>query len=184
VIQNLHNYLLNHPEITSTFPFISMQKGSEIPILPFYTVPKFYYAQLITGLFFIFPFGIFGLVPPIILLRNLSKRNFPEDNEQSLLARVALILSGASLMAFSTLTVFFWAGIRYMGDFIPILTVLSTLGFWQGYQLAAHKPFTKRIYAFFGATLATTSILVSTLLMISTNAGLTKLIVRSFPFLK
>jgi hypothetical protein len=184
VVQNLYNYLLNPPGFTSAFPFISMLKGSEIPILHFYTVPKFYYAQLITGMFFIFPFGVFGFVPLIILLKDLFKRNLPEDNEHGLLTWTSLLLSCAFLTAFFPLTVFFWAGIRYMGDFIPNLTVISTLGFWQGYRFVAHQPFTKRFYILFGAILATTSILVSTLLMISANLGLTNLIVRSLPFLK
>jgi hypothetical protein len=50
-----------------------MLKGSENPILPFYSVPKFYYAQQITGLLFMFPFAVFALVPLFAFLPNLFK---------------------------------------------------------------------------------------------------------------
>lgn len=184
IIQNLYNYLLNPPRFTSAFPFVSILKGSQTSTLTFYKVPNFYYAQSITGLFFMFPFGVFGFVPPMILLKRSFQRKLLEDNEQGLLAWIALILSSAFLTAFFTLTIFFWAGIRYAGDFIPVLTVLSALGFWQGYRFAEQNPLIKRLYALFGSMLAIASILVSTLLVISTNLGLTNLLVRSFPFLK
>jgi hypothetical protein len=94
------------------------------------------------------------------------------------------MLSSSFLIAFLVLMVFFWTGTRYLGDFIPALTVLSVLGFWQGYQFRGHKPLTKNMYILSGVVLAIVSILMSTLLAISIDAGLTDLIINRLPFLK
>jgi len=188
IIQNLYNYLFNPPGFMSRFPFASMLMGSKNLDLPFYTVPKFYHAQPITGLSCIFPFAVFAFVPLIALLSNLLKRKSAEillgDNDHGLLVWTILNLSGSFLIAFCLLMGFFWAGMRYMGDFIPPLTVLSALGFWQGYRFPAQNTLAKNLYNLSGIILATISILVSTLLAISTNSGLVNLIIRSFPVLK
>ena len=171
VIQNLYNYLLNQPSFTSTFPFVSMLKGSKNLILPYYTAPNFYYAEPITGLLYIFPFAVFAVVPLITLLSNLFKGNSAENlleaNNHKLLAWITLNLSGSFFIAFLLLMAFFWAGMRYLGDFVPVMTVLSALGFWQGYRFPA-KPLAKNLYIFSGIILASVSILISTLLAIST----------------
>jgi hypothetical protein len=119
------------------------------------------------------------------VLRDLFNRNraesLPEADDPRSLTWIVLSLSGSILLAFFLLMIFFWAGIRYMGDFIPSLAVLSALGFWQGYQFAADKPPAKHLFIVFGTTLATISILISVLLAISTNAGLIDLMIHSFP---
>jgi hypothetical protein len=186
VIQNLYNYLLNPPGLMSKFPFVSMLDGSESPIFPFYTVPEFYYAQPMTGLLYRFPFAVFAIIPLISLLPKLFKGKPAEillgGNDHSLSGWITLNLSGAFFIAFCLLMVFFWAGMRYLGDFIPPLIVLSALGFWQGYQLLDHKPLVKTFYILSGFILACFSILISTLLAASTNAGLVDLMINSFHF--
>jgi hypothetical protein len=175
MIQNLYNYVINPPRFMSMFPFVSMLKGSKNLILPFYTSPKFYYAQPMTGLLFVFPFAVFAVVPLKILLLNLFKRNLAENlveaNNSRLLTWITLNLSGSFLIVFSLLTTFFWAGMRYMDDFLPGLVILSVLGFWQGYQVLAHKCLTKNLYILSGIILASASIFMSTLLAISTTQG-------------
>jgi hypothetical protein len=173
--QNLYNYLLNPPSFMSIFPFVSMLKGSKNLILPFYTGPKFYYAQPMTGLLYIFPFAVFAVIPLIVLLSNLFKGNSAEksgeDNDHRILAWIAFDLSGSFLIAFSLLMIFFWAGMRYMGDFLPVLSVLSLLGFWQGYRSTTNKTLTKNLYTLSGVILAGVSIFMSILLAISTVQG-------------
>jgi hypothetical protein len=66
---------------------------------------------------------------------------------------------------------FFWAGMRYLGDFLPLLTILSAIGFWQGYRLAAHKSLINTLYILAGIILASISIIMGTLLAISTVYG-------------
>ncbi len=170
ILQNVYNYLLHPPEFLSKFPFVAMLKGSEIPILPVYAVPQFYVAQPMTGVLYLFPFAVFTIVPLIrwisILFKRNSVENSSKENNHRILAWAALGLSSSFVVAFSLLIVFFWAAMRYMGDFLPAMTVLSALGFWQGYRL--QNPSAKALYVLLGIMLAGISLLVSTLLAIST----------------
>ena len=184
IFQNIQNYLFNAIDFTSKFPFVFMPKGSETQILPFYSVPEVYNAQPIAGLLYTFPFAIFAVVPFFVLAsRRKSAQNYVEAGDRMPLNLITFGLCGSSLIAFSLLMIFFWAGMRYFGDFTPSLMALSVVGFWQGYQSLARKPLTNRLYVICGVILASASILLSTLLAISTNSGLVKLIIYRFPFL-
>ncbi len=184
VFQNLYNYLFNAIDFTSKFPFVFMLLGSEIPIFSFYSVPDVYNAQPIAGLLYIFPFAIFAVVPYFALVfRRESVQILVDVSDRQNLNLITLSLSGSFLIAFSLLLMFFWVGMRYLGDVIPSLMTLSVVGFWQGYQFLARKPLTNRLYVIFGVILASISILLSILLAISTNSGLIKLILHRFPFL-
>jgi len=188
ILPNVYNYLFHPPLVMAQFPFVSMLKGSENPVFPFYTVPSFYYAPPMTGLLYIFPFGVFAIVPLIVLLSKLFKKHSPGNGLRShsdlTLTWTVLNLGSSFLIAFFLIMMFFGAGMRYMGDFILLLTVLSALGFWQGYQFLWHKPFARSLYALTGAILGCISLFLSTLLAISTNSALTDLILHRFPFLK
>lgn len=186
ILPNLYNYLFHPPHLMSTFPFIAMLKGSETTVSPLYEVPQFYYAQSITGLLCLFPFAIFAIIPMIAFFRNRAQgksiEKWLEASDHQELAWVILQLGGIVLAAFLLLTFFFWAGMRYSGDFIPPLTVLSALGFWQGYKSTTNKPIVKNLFVFSALLLAAISMLISILLAISTNAGLVDLIIHSSPF--
>ena len=56
---------------------------------------------------------------------------------------------------------------RYVEDFMPALTLLSIIGFWQGYQLLSQDPKRGKTYATLGVILAGVSILAGTLLALS-----------------
>lgn len=175
IIQNLYNYFFSAPGFISMFPFVSMIQRSKNIVLPFYTSPKFYYAEPMTGLLFLFPFAVFALVPLIGLLSDLFKGNSEtysvEGSGYRLMTWISLSLSGSFFIAFLIILFFFWAGMRYLGDVLPLLTILSVLGFWQGYRFPAHKPLAKKLYIIFGIILASVSIFISTLLAISTIQG-------------
>lgn len=186
-LQNLYNYILNPPEFISKFPFVFMVKGSQTSILPFYKVPEFYNAQPITGLIFIFPFALFAITfllqPLLHQIKDKHLKIISDDLDHKLPDWIALNIGIACLIAFILLTGFFWAGMRYAGDFLPLLTTLSILGFWQGYlQFPADKTTTKKIYIFLGISLAVLSILISILLAISINSNLVNIVSRSIPF--
>jgi hypothetical protein len=189
LIQNLYNYLLNPPELTPGFPFVFMAKGSINPALPHYVLPEFYNAQPITGMIFIFPFMAFAVTPLLRLLSDQFKdkrlKIMSNDLDQLPLNWVVFTLGGACLIALFLLMGFFWAGMRYAEDFMPVLTIISILGFWQGYdQFSKKKSFTKKAYNFAGVLLAALSITFSLLLAISTNSHLVNLIIHRFPFLQ
>ena len=178
IFQNLYNYLFNPIDFTLKFPFVFMLKGSETPIFFFYSLPDVYNAQPIAGLFYTFPFAIFAVVP-FFLLDLRRKANINCD--QMRLNLITISLGGSALIAFGLLLMFFWSGMRYWGDALPSLMSLSVIGFWQGYQsLSDYKSLITKLYAVFGALLASASILISTLLAISTNSRLVNLLLRYF----
>lgn len=187
VIQNIYNYIFNPLDILPGFPFVFMLKGSKEAVLPSYAVPEFYNAQPITGLLYIFPFAVFALVPLITIFSHLFTNKSADSltrQDQTLPVWLLLTLTGCFSIAFCLLSSYFWVGMRFLGDFMPSLTVLSVLGFWMGYQFLVHKPLPKLLYAIFGFVVTLTSILLSTLLAVSTNSRLINVIFRNFPFLK
>lgn len=166
IIQNLYNYLLNPPHLTSTFPFASMLKGNKSP------AAILYYAEPMTGLLYMFPFAVFAINPLVIYFLNRSKANQSansgRENVEGPLHWITLNLIGSFLISFFLLMIFFWAGMRYAADFLPALTMLSSIGFWQGYQALGQTFRARNYYSIAGMILAGISIVVSTLLAIST----------------
>ncbi len=173
IIQNLYTYLFNAPAFKSMFPFVSMLPRSEIINLPFYAGPKFYYTEPMTGLLYLFPFAVFAIIPLIRLLSDLFKQNSGihslESREHELINWVSLNLIFSCFAAFVLVMFFFWSGLRYMGDILPFLIILSVIGFWQGYRFSANRSLTNTLYILSGILLACISMIMSILLAISTT---------------
>lgn len=151
VLQNLYAYLFHPPSLTVDFPFL---------------YPK---EIALVGLLFLAPFTIFALLPVASLLRRPTLKNSSgsKANGMDSLKWIVASLFAAFLSAFGLLLISLWTMIRYLADFIPALTVLSVLGFWQGYQLLAGRPRYQRLYSILGITLAAVSIIVNILLSTS-----------------
>lgn len=175
IIQNLYHYLFSSPGFTSKFPFVSMLQTHKNIALPFYTSPEFYYAEPMTGLLYLFPFAVFAIIPLIGLLSDLFKRNPEihslEAGRHDLIGWMTLNLIVSCFASFFLIMFFFWAGMRYLGDFLPLLTILSVMGFWQGYRLSAHKSLINTLYIHSGIILASISMIMGALLAISTVYG-------------
>jgi hypothetical protein len=56
---------------------------------------------------------------------------------------------------------------RYAEDFMPALTLLGIVGFWQGYQVLSRSSNKGKMYIVLGLILAGLSILTGTLLALS-----------------
>jgi hypothetical protein len=185
--QNVYNYLFNPLDFTPRFPFVFMLHGNEKPVLS-YLIPEFYTAQPIVGLIYIFPFVIFVGVAILALFSNRFNGSQPEEKlprvEGRLLTWILLTTGGSFLISFCLLTGYFWVAMRFVGDFFPTMMLFSILGFWMGYRFLDHRLLAKRWYAFVGIALAWISILISTLLVVSTNSRLINLLTRHFPFLR
>jgi hypothetical protein len=128
---------------------------------------------VITGVLYLVPLVLFAIIPPgLTAYRLLRAEKFQERTVESTPAgpgRVIFILGMASVFAFVMLLFFFWAGMRYLEDFIPELVVLSVIGFWQGYQILGQLPNMRRLYEAIGVVLATASVLISLLIALSVN---------------
>jgi hypothetical protein len=175
IIQNLYNYLFSVPGFTSKFPFVSMLQTGKNIALPFYTSPEFYYAEPMTGLLYLFPFAVFATIPLIGLLSDLFKgtpeTHSLENGGQNLITWLTLNLVVACFTSFFWIMLYFWAGMRHLGDLLPLLTILSVMGFWQGCRLSAHKSLINTLYLLSGIILASISIIMGILLPISTVYG-------------
>lgn len=156
--QNLYTYLFHPLSMVPQFPFLYPQ---EVTVM---------------GLLFIAPFTILAMLSMTMLSMNSTQKDLfgVKDNGTDFLDWIITCLIGTFLCAFGLLLISFWTTIRYLADFMPALTMLSILGFWQGYQLLAQKPRYQRLYSILGIILAVASIIVNILLSISVkNLGRT-----------
>jgi len=167
IMQNLYNYILKPPTSSAQFPFLHPKNA----LLPFYSLPDAYGTNPVTGLLFIAPFSLFAILPAVTLFiktrRNTSSNSIRKDNSNDLLDWIITSLVGAFFLAFFLLLIFFWAAMRYLGDFMPAIIMVSVFGFWQGYQLLGQRPVNRRIYSIIGIIFAIAGIVISILLSIS-----------------
>jgi len=174
ILQNLYNYFLYPFSVRFQFPYIYAEYGNTKAIFSSYHLPVIYSAQAITGLLYTVPFIVFSLIPVERFFNSFIRKKTVTDlslnsGEQINLNWVTLTLSGACLAVFGFLLSFFWIAMRYLEDVMPLLIMLSIIGFWQGFQALSQKPIGKRLYAVLGVILANASILMSTLVALSVN---------------
>jgi len=171
IIQNLYNYILKPPSGMAQFPFLYPDQGIKHELFRFYSLPKVYETSPVTGLLFIAPLLIFALVPIVILIvktiQNTPSKWIEKDDSYDLMGWISISLLGAFSSAFGLLLIFFWAAMRYLGDFMPALTILSVFGLWQGYQLLGQSTVKQRIYLIIAIALAITGVVINTLLSLS-----------------
>lgn len=171
IFQNLYNYLLNPFAIKGQFPYLYPIRGKIDEILPWQVLPEIYSAQAITGILRAAPFTLFAVLPATTLLKQFFKRkqtNYSsEDSKTISLNWIMISLIGAFLLSFASLLTFFWTAMRYAEDFIPTLTLLSIIGFWQGYQALSQSSNKGKMYTVLGLILAGLSIVTGTFLALS-----------------
>lgn len=152
IFQNLYSYFLQPPVVMPQFPFLYPREVS--PVI---------------GLLFTAPFTAFAILPAVTLFKKatLKVSSRSKENKSDLLDWIISTLVGACAPAFFMMLIFFWIAIRYMGDFLPALTMLSILGFWQGYQLLSRRPVRRRIYSILGIIFTSTGVIVHILLSVA-----------------
>jgi hypothetical protein len=150
-VQNLYTYVFHPPSVVPQFPFLYPNEIAGV------------------GLLFIAPFTMFAILSATPLLRKMPPKlsSSPKAHRADLLDWIVTALLGSFLSAFGLLLISLWTMIRYLADFMPALTILSILGFWQGYQFLNQSPRYQRIYSTLGIILAGASITVNILLSIS-----------------
>lgn len=171
VFQNLYNYVLNPFSIKEPFPFLYAVRGRIEEILPWQVLPELYTAQAITGFLYAAPFMVFAVLPVTRLVRSRSGTSRAPGSsrivEPSSLHWITVSLLGSFLVPFVSLLAFFWAAMRYSEDFMPALTLLGILGYWQAYQLRTQTPIKGKMYGTIGVVLAGLSVLSALLLALS-----------------
>lgn len=167
VVQNLYNYVLNPFTVHPSFPFLSAIRGKLEAVSPWPALPDFYTAQAVTGFLVAVPFLIFAALP-VTLFAKQRRASTPSESGTALsLDWIIISLVGSFLLPFLSLLAFFWAAMRYAEDFMPPLTVLSIIGFWQGYHHLSPVSGRGKIYVTLGVILSLISIGSAILLALS-----------------
>lgn len=173
IMPNLYNYLLYPPATLPEFPFIQPLPGERAPVLPIYSVPDFYWAPVMSGFTYLAPICVYALVSIRSLWSEAVNRlrGGPAAREQGSAELVWLIaiLFSAVAPVFALHMTFFWAGMRYVGDFMPSLLLLSLIGFWHGYTSFSKSRAFRNAYVTAAVALATITLLLSTLMAIAVN---------------
>jgi hypothetical protein len=167
IIQNSYNYFLVPFQLKDEFPFIFSNLGKIEPLFSSYALPGLYSTNPITGLIYVVPFIFFSLIPGFALISKETRMfRLYTDEDKCALRWIILTLAGSSLLALFLLLTFFWAAMRYVADFLPMLLTLSIIGFCQGYTALKEKKQEKYI-AIAGISSAGISLVMSTILGLS-----------------
>jgi hypothetical protein len=168
VIQNIYNYFLPPPRLVEHFPYLFSNGGSIYSFLAFYKVPEFYNTNAITGLIYVCPFVIFSFFN--IGITKKENSTLPRvEKKDSPLAWIIITLTGSTMIVLVFLLLFFWAAMRYVADFLPMLLVVSIIGYARAYSLAKEKGGVWRLIVALGVFLAVLSIVISAMLGVGEN---------------
>jgi hypothetical protein len=153
---NLFKILFNPVEQRDSFPFIRATRWAGPDWLE-WDYPEFYllWAEGITGIFVGSPFVIFAFLAGVRRKKELDW--------------ILLSLAGSVLLTFATLQFFFYTVMRYHLDFLPALSLLAAIGFWNGLNLLRTRPVAKWSFAALGGALFVYGLVISFLLTISSH---------------
>ncbi len=166
ILQNLYNYYLTPFHTSHLFPFFMVSNGKSASVFAFINLPSLYFAGPGPGLLYSMPLNFLALLPAINAAAHLFKRD-AQAGERRILDWLSIGLFGSVVTAFITLLFFFWSTIRYLADLAPALTLLSVIGFWQGYSFFHRKTISRNFYVFMIIGVTIVSVILSTLLSIS-----------------
>ena len=172
VLLNLRYYLFTPYKFVHGFPFIKPISTSSWPARSI-PVPVFYYArERVSGLAYTNPFLLFAFLAMTFSVSGLRWDRYNEaaskDNaRQGLLRWLEISLLGITAVSFITLLLYYYCTMRFIEDFIPAITLLAVLGFWQGYCFLLQRKYSRLIYGFVSMGLAAFTILTGLLLGIS-----------------
>lgn len=172
IANNFFNYFLIKPGVAKKFPFLGPVKGVDESIIKSIDTPDFYFSQETAGLFYIAPFILFSLVPIISTFKNFRKgTNSTEQEDASRFNWVVISMFGSFFTSLSFFLSFFWAGVRYLADFMPALVMLSVFGFWQSYRYAGKSFLLRFAAATLGLALMGITIVNSNLIALSISSA-------------
>ena len=175
VIPNAYNYFINPMRTLDIFPYVKAHWG--INFMPPLLGPtnNLYYSEQVTGVLRSSPFLLFALVPVLFFWQSVhaalkQRKNFRDlgrglFSDHSLVD--ALLLTSGAILLFVPILFFIVCTMRYLADVIPTLMILSSLGFWMGYERLQEHPVLRKAFSSLGIGLAIYSVLVGMFLSIT-----------------
>jgi hypothetical protein len=114
-------------------------------------VPPDYYSRQITGVLLAAPFVLFGLVSVAHVMRRQRRADAaPAGDAQASTFWLEAALIAVGIGSFVVALLYIVASMRYLGDFVPGLMLLATLGFWRGLSARASRGAPAGAFTLFG----------------------------------
>lgn len=152
---NAFKLLINSFETIKNFPFIRATRWSGPAWYESYNPLVYdYFAEDITGILVGSPFLLFMIFALYSKDKNISWIN--------------ISLAGSALLIFFTLLLFFYLTMRYLLDLIPVLCILTAIGFWQGFQMLQSRT-ARYLYIITGIGLWIYTISISIIICYASN---------------
>lgn len=174
-LSNLHNYFLNPFRSLDIFPYIKPNWGGHFIFFP---IPGSEYStsEQVTGLLMAVPYFLLASVLVVYLFKWGGKllgavlRKIPmlvKSSEDAFLPGWLLAVSGACLLSFTPFLLYMTSTMRYAADGVPLLSLMSTMGFWLVARSLAEKPGFKGWFVILVTVLAIASVVLSLLLAVT-----------------
>jgi hypothetical protein len=171
---NLHNYFLNPFRLLPTFPYIKPILGGHFIFFPIAS-PSNYYSEQVTGLLITTPFILFAGIPIFYLiwfawnsLRSIiQKYRFIDRFGDGFFRWTAFAMTGAAFLAFAPILVYIAGMMRFLGDAVPLIILVSTFGLFMGRLYLEGKPSQLFWFNFLVIILTLYSAIVSLLLAVT-----------------
>jgi hypothetical protein len=134
---NLYNYLVNPVRTLPVFPYVKPFWGGKYMSAFRLPVPEDYYSRQITGLLVAAPFSLFSLTCIAHLRRRVRKQAALADRAgdgqggEGMIWIEAVVLA-VTLAGFVVAQLYVVASMRYLGDFMPGMMLLASIGLWRG----------------------------------------------------
>jgi hypothetical protein len=134
---NLYNYLVNPARTLPVFPYVKPSWGGKYMSVFRLPVPEDYYSRQITGLLLAAPFSLFGLTCVAHLWRRVRKKAAPADKAGDGQGGegtnwIEAVVLAVTLAGFVVALLYVVAAMRYLGDFMPGMMLLASIGLWRG----------------------------------------------------
>lgn len=184
---NVYNYFLNPYQTLSHFPYVRPYPVAHSAYFQTHT-PANYCSEYVSGVIPTVPYVLLAAIVIYFLLQRAYRgQNRSSNNSCAVRNRVgnhgvewiAIMLFGGSVLSSAPILFFKMGTMRYLGDVIPLLVLLSTLGFFLGVR-CFDKPTRRRVFILLVVALVAFSCMVSLLLAVT---GYYSLFERSNPAL-
>ena len=172
ITENLYNYLTHAFATASRFPYVK----------PIENIAS---NERMVGLLIVVPYSLLAVIPIALFINHKSSKITADpknDDKPELLNWLIITLTGATCISFILLLVFYFAAMRYLMDIAPSLLLLSTIGFWGGYQ-AIRSAIVRVSFAALSGLLVTGSIISSTLFTIALSGNRLLIILRIIKYI-
>ncbi len=175
VVPNAYNYLLTPMRRLEVFPYVKATWGGQF-VLPWLGVAnEFYYSEQVTGILRSSPYLLLALLPTIYYGAYIREQHRKGGNYREIVLKTVsnslwlktLTMSVAVVFLFFPILLFIVCTMRYLADVIPLLTIISGVGFWIGYEHLHNHPSIRKLFTFLVIGLTAFSVSIGMLLAIT-----------------